>query len=62
MAFKLNAYNTSCNERDNAHWLWKAGFVMEEIIGELKECFKKSFRYRFKKIVSPSAISEEEQP
>jgi hypothetical protein len=62
MVFKLNAWNTNYDDQNNTQWLLKARFVEREITMELRNRFKKSFSYRFRKFISPTDIPEEDQP
>jgi hypothetical protein len=62
MQFKLNAQNTSHEEKENAVWLLKAGFMEEEITKSLKDTFKKAYSYRLNKFLRSAVIPEEDQP
>jgi hypothetical protein len=60
MEFKLNARNTSWDDKDNTRWLLEAGYSEEEITEEIKTKFKKRYSYFFTRYVN-NAIPEEEQ-
>jgi hypothetical protein len=45
MEFKLNARSISWDDRDNTHWLLKAGYEEEDITDEMKAKFKKCYSY-----------------
>jgi hypothetical protein len=62
MEFKLNARNTSCDDRDNTRWLLEAGYAEEEITEDLKQHFKKRYSYQYTKFINSNPIPEEEQP
>jgi hypothetical protein len=62
MVFKLNARNTSYDDQNNTQWLLQAGFTEQEITAELRNRFKKSFSYKFRKFINPTTIPEEDQP
>jgi len=62
MVFKLNAQNTNYDDQNNTQWLLQAGFTEREITTELRNRFKKSFSYKFRKFINPTNIPEEDQP
>jgi hypothetical protein len=62
MVFKLNARNTNYDDSNNVQWLLQAGFTEHEITTELRNRFKKSFSYKFRKLINPTTIPEEDQP